>query len=292
MKNNIEEHLKRIDDVILSHLDAGHVSGTIAEAGRYSIKSGGKRFRPYLLFAVLDAFSIPLEKGVKTAGAIEMIHTYSLIHDDLPAMDDDDLRRGNPTNHKVFGEAAAILAGDNLLTEAFHLISGDEQLDPATRLEVIRIISNSAGQNGMIGGQMLDIEAENREIRFEELEKIHEYKTGRLISAPVHAAVVIADAGKETASRLLSFSEYLGIIFQIRDDILDVTGDVKVTGKNTGSDVRKDKVTYVSTFGLEGAKERMEQKVSLAEAELDAVSVTIDVGELKNVLNRFAIRDY
>lgn len=284
--------MKRIDDVILSHLDGGHVSGTITEAGRYSIKSGGKRFRPYLLFAALDAFSTPLERGLKTAGAIEMIHTYSLIHDDLPAMDDDDLRRGNPTNHKVYGEAAAILAGDNLLTEAFQLIAGDEQLDPATRLEVIRIISNSAGHNGMIGGQMLDIEAENREISFEELEKIHKYKTGRLISAPVHTALVIAGAENHTASHLLSFSEYLGIIFQIRDDILDVTGDVKVTGKNTGSDARKDKVTYVSTFGLEGAKERMEQKVSLAEAELDAVSGTIDVTELKNVLNRFAIRDY
>src|SRR5690625_1115600 len=292
MKNNIEKYLKKIDDVILSHLGSNHVSGTIAEASRYSIKSGGKRFRPYLMFAALDAFSVPLEKGLKTAGAIEMIHTYSLIHDDLPAMDDDDLRRGNPTNHKVFGEAAAILAVDNLLTESFHLIAEDEHLNAETKLELIRIISNSAGQNGMIGGQMLDIEAENETISFEELETIHKYKTGKLISAPVHAAVVIAEADEDTASHLLKFSEYLGIIFQIRDDILDVTGDVEVTGKNTGSDARKDKVTYVSTFGLEGAKERMEQKVSLAEAELDIVSRAIDITELKNVMNRFAIRDY
>ncbi|MCD2136915.1 polyprenyl synthetase family protein [Salinicoccus halitifaciens] len=291
MKNNIEEYLKKIDEVILSHLGGNHISGTIAEASRYSIKSGGKRFRPYLLFAALDAFSTPLDKGLKTASAIEMIHTYSLIHDDLPAMDDDDLRRGNPTNHKVFGEAAAILAGDNLLTESFHLIVNDEKLSAGTRLELVRIIADSAGQNGMIGGQMLDIEAENEDITFEELETIHKYKTGRLISAPVHAAVTIAEADDETASHLLRFSEYLGITFQIRDDILDVTGDVKVTGKNTGSDARKDKVTYVSAFGLEGAKERMEQKVSLAETELDAVKRTIDITELKNVLNKFAIRE-
>ncbi len=283
--------MKRIDDVILTHLDRSHVSGTIAEASRYSIRSGGKRFRPYLMFAALDAFSIPLEKGLKTAAAIEMIHTYSLIHDDLPAMDDDDLRRGNPTNHKVFGEAAAILAGDNLLTESFHLITGDVKNSAETRLELIRIISDSAGQNGMIGGQMLDIEAENKKISFEELETIHKYKTGRLIKAPVHAATVIAEADDKTASHLLAFSEYLGIIFQIRDDILDVTGDVRLTGKNTGSDARKDKVTYVSTFGLEGAKERMEQKVSLAEAELDKVDGAIDVTGLKDVLNQFAIRD-
>lgn len=291
MNKNIEAYMKRIDDVILTHLDRSHVSGTIAEASRYSIRSGGKRFRPYLMFAALDAFSIPLEKGLKTAAAIEMIHTYSLIHDDLPAMDDDDLRRGNPTNHKVFGEAAAILAGDNLLTESFHLITGDVKNSAETRLELIRIISDSAGQNGMIGGQMLDIEAENKKISFEELETIHKYKTGRLIKAPVHAATVIAEADDKTASHLLAFSEYLGIIFQIRDDILDVTGDVRLTGKNTGSDARKDKVTYVSTFGLEGAKERMEQKVSLAEAELDKVGGTIDVTGLKDVLNQFAIRD-
>src|SRR5690625_1863550 len=291
MMNNIDYHIKKIDDVILTHLEENHVSKTIMEASKYSIKSGGKRFRPYLLFAVLDAFGIPLESGLKTAGAIEMIHTYSLIHDDLPAMDDDDLRRGNLTNHKVFGEAAAILAGDNLLTESFSLIANDKKLSTGDKLKLIQMISKSAGQNGMIGGQMLDIEAENREISFEDLEQIHSYKTGKLISAPVKAAAVIADADERTTFHLLKFADYLGIIFQIRDDILDVTGDVEITGKNTGSDARKDKVTYVSTFGLEGAMDQMDRRVTLARAELEAVSDMINIDELKNVLDKFAVRD-
>lgn len=289
--NSIDLYITKIDDVILSHLESNHVSRTIMEASKYSIKSGGKRFRPYLMFAVLDAFGVPLKSGLKTAGAIEMIHTYSLIHDDLPAMDDDDLRRGSPTNHKVFGEAAAILAGDNLLTESFSLIANDEGLSTANKLELIQIISNSAGQNGMIGGQMLDIEAENNEISFEDLEQIHNYKTGKLISAPVKAATIIAQADKKTSSHLLKFADYLGIIFQIRDDILDVTGDVEITGKNVGSDARKDKVTYVSTFGLEGAMEQMDRRVSLAMTELETVNDVINIKELKNVLNKFAIRD-
>lgn len=289
--NNIDYHIKKIDDVILTHLEENHVSETIMDASKYSIKSGGKRFRPYLLFVVLDAFGVPLESGLKTAGAIEMIHTYSLIHDDLPAMDDDDLRRGNPTNHKVFGEAAAILAGDNLLTESFSLIANDKKLSTGDKLKLIQMISKSAGQNGMIGGQMLDIEAENTEISFEDLEQIHSYKTGKMISAPVKAAAIIADADEKTTFHLLKFADYLGIIFQIRDDILDVTGDVEITGKNTGSDARKDKVTYVSTFGLEGAMEQMDRRVSLARAELEAVSDAINIDELKNVLDKFAVRD-
>lgn len=289
--NNIDYHINKIDDVILTHLEENHVSKTIMEASKYSIKSGGKRFRPYLLFAGLDAFGVPLQTGLKTAGAIEMIHTYSLIHDDLPSMDDDDLRRGNPTNHKVFGEAAAILAGDNLLTESFNLVANDKELSTSNKLELIQMISKSAGQNGMIGGQMLDIEAENNEISFEELEQIHNYKTGKLISAPVKAAAIIAEADEKTTFHLLKFADYLGIIFQIRDDILDVTGDVKITGKNTGSDARKDKVTYVSTFGLEGAMEQLDRGVSLAMTELEAVSDLINVDELKNVLNKFAVRD-
>lgn len=289
--NNIDYHIKKIDDVILTHLEENHVSKTIMDASKYSIKSGGKRFRPYLLFAVLDAFGVPLDSGLKTAGAIEMIHTYSLIHDDLPAMDDDDLRRGNPTNHKIFGEAAAILAGDNLLTESFNLIANDKKLSTADKLELIQMISKSAGQNGMIGGQMLDIEAENNKISFEELEQIHSYKTGKLISAPVKAATIIADADEKTAFHLLKFADHLGIIFQIRDDILDVTGDVELTGKNIGSDARKDKVTYVSTFGLDGAMEQMDRRVSLAKKELESVSDVINVDELENVLNKFAVRD-
>lgn len=291
MKNNIEQFTEKIDEVIISHLSENNVSNTILEAGKYSIKSGGKRFRPYLMFATLDAFGVPLSKGIKTAGAIEMIHTYSLIHDDLPAMDDDDLRRGNPTNHKVFGEAAAILAGDNLLTESFSLIAHDTEISADVRIGLIQIISSSAGHNGMIGGQMLDIEAENNQISFLDLEQIHRYKTGKLISAPVHAAALIAGADEPTRTKLLEFAEYLGIIFQIRDDILDVTGDVSVTGKNTGSDARKDKVTYVSTFGLEGAKKKLDDKVTLAAEVLDVLSVSINVKGLNDVLNKFAIRD-
>lgn len=291
MNNNIEHYIDLTTESIRSHLNQATVSKTIKSAAIYSIEAGGKRLRPFLLFSTLQALNTDLTKGIKAAGALEMIHTYSLIHDDLPAMDDDELRRGSPTNHIVFGEAAAILAGDNLLTESFNLLSNDDKLAPDMRLSIVQILSKCAGQNGMIGGQMLDIEAEKQAVQLSDLENIHRYKTGQLIVAPVAIACVISRTDEAVKDALIRFAEKLGIIFQIRDDILDVTGNVELTGKNTGSDMRKDKTTYVSALGLEGAKTQLNNMQQEAENLLQNLKDDIDITSLKNVLNRFAIRE-
>lgn len=291
MNRDMQGYLEETEARILSHLESNHVSDTIRVASSYSVKAGGKRFRPYLLFATLEALGEDPLKGVHTAAAIEMIHTYSLIHDDLPAMDDDDYRRGKPTNHKVFGEAAAILAGDTLLTESFSITAMDEALSAEKRLAIISRIASKAGFNGMIGGQMLDMEAEGEEISFRQLEHIHQYKTGQLIVLPVECACIIADAPRETRDRLLEFSEKLGILFQIRDDILDVEGDMAVTGKQAGSDERRNKMTYVSTYGLEGAHQELANLTDSAGEILNDLSGKIDTQELHNVLQMFAVRD-
>lgn len=244
-----------------------------------------------MVFATLKSFGVEPNTGLSAASAIEMIHTYSLIHDDLPAMDDDDYRRGKLTNHKVHGEAAAILAGDNLLTESFNILSTDETLPADIRIQLVQVISRAAGQSGMIGGQMLDIDSEGKTITIDELEMIHRHKTGKLISAPIECALIIAGAAEEKKVQLLKFAELLGILFQIRDDILDVEGDISVTGKMTGSDVRKGKVTYVSTYGLDGAKEQLDLLRNDAVKILENLSPTLDTHELYSVLQMFAIRE-
>ena len=287
----MQGYLEETEARILSHLEGNHVSDTIRVASSYSVKAGGKKFRPYLLFATLEALGKDPMQGIHAAAAIEMIHTYSLIHDDLPAMDDDDYRRGKPTNHKVFGEAAAILAGDTLLTESFSVMASDEAISAEKRLAIISRLASKAGFNGMIGGQMLDIEAEGEEISFRQLEHIHQYKTGQLIMLPVECACIIADAPGEIMDRLLEFAEKLGILFQIRDDILDVEGDMAVTGKQSGSDERKNKMTYVSTYGLEGAHQELSNLTDSAGGILDDLSGKINIQELHNVLQMFAVRD-
>lgn len=291
MKNDMNEYLIKAESRILSHLQTNHVSETIREASSYSIQAGGKRFRPYLLFASLESLGADLEKGVGAAAAVEMVHTYSLIHDDLPAMDDDDYRRGEPTNHKVFGEAAAILAGDTLLTESFNIITRDIRLSNDQKVEIIAELSEKAGQNGMIGGQMLDIEAEGKKITFNELEDIHHYKTGQLIVLPIKIACIIAGVNYSVMKPLLEFGDKLGILFQIRDDILDVEGNLETTGKETGSDARKNKMTYVRTYGLEGAKKELEKLTGEAETILHSLADEIDTFHLDRVLQRFAVRD-
>ena len=250
MKNNTA-YINKVKAHILSHLNSFQHSATIYEASKYSIEAGGKGLRPLLLFTALDALGTDLDQGISAASAIEMIHTYSLIHDDLPAMDNDELRRGKPTNHIVFGEAAAILAGDNLLNESFNVIAKDQSLSAEVRIELVETISDAAGQSGMISGQMLDIEAEMKTASLDELETIHTFKTGALIKAPVTAACIIAGADEDIQSELERFSEVIGVLFQIKDDILDLEGNPELTGKNTGSDEKKGKVTYVSELGID-----------------------------------------
>ncbi|MFC3389751.1 polyprenyl synthetase family protein [Salinicoccus sesuvii] len=288
----MQNYLEKTESCILRHLEQNHVSDTILKSSSYSIEAGGKRFRPYLLFSTLSALGHDPLKGVQTAAAIEMIHTYSLIHDDLPAMDDDDYRRGSRlTNHKVYGEAAAILAGDTLLTESFSIVAADVSLPAEKRIALVSQIASKSGFNGMIGGQMLDIEAEGQEISLSELENIHQYKTGKLIVLPVQCACIIADVSGDVTRQLVNFAEKLGILFQIRDDILDVEGDIAITGKSAGSDEKNNKTTYVSTYGLKGAHEQLEKLVENAEFILNGLAEEIETKELHSVLQRFAVRN-
>lgn len=256
----------------LSDLYDQPVSPLLDEAMTYSLLAGGKRIRPVLLFSTLDLFNVSTDKGLKTAAAIEMIHTYSLIHDDLPAMDDDDYRRGKLTNHKVFGEAVAILAGDGLLTDSFNQISQDDHLTAEQRIRLIAVISGAAGSRGMVGGQMLDMTSEDKQLTLDELKTVHRHKTGDLIRACFECAGIIADQPDAVIRQLVKIGENFGLIFQIKDDILDVEGSFEKMGKSAGSDVSKDKSTYVSLLGLTGAKEAMQEMVAETEEMIHELS--------------------
>lgn len=226
----------------------------VLESMLYSLEAGGKRIRPVLLLETLKMLGGDYTLGIPFACALEYIHTYSLIHDDLPAMDDDDLRRGKPTNHKVFGEAVAILAGDGLLNSAFEIMS-DEILKNNSQgaIKAMNVISKCSGINGMIAGQIVDIESEGKTISYEELRYLHSKKTGALIRASVMAGAYLAGADQNKINAVDIYSQNIGLAFQIADDILDVVGDSKDLGKNTGSDQENEKSTYVSLFGIEKA---------------------------------------
>lgn len=225
-------------------------------AMRYSMLGGGKRLRPVLTLAAGEAFGAATEDLMPAACAIEMVHTYSLIHDDLPAMDNDDLRRGRPTCHKKFGEAVAILAGDALLTHAFRILSSDATgSDAARQLRVIREVANAAGTfDALIGGQMADIEAEGREVSATELEYIHRSKTGAMIRVSVVTGGIIAGATEDQLDRLRGYGERIGLAFQIADDILDVTSTSQQLGKTAGKDLDSRKATYPAIHGLEASE--------------------------------------
>jgi len=232
---------------------------SVHEAMRYSLFAGGKRVRPILAIAAAEALGARTAGLLPLAGTLELIHTYSLIHDDLPAMDDDDFRRGRPTCHKVYGEAIAILAGDGLLTMAFELLSDPRRSKgvSANRLiAIIKEISTASGVLGMVGGQVVDMEAEGREIDFPTLEYIHTRKTGALIRASVRVGAIYAKASEKRLKALTRYGELAGLSFQIVDDILDITGTREEIGKNVGSDLKKGKRTFPSFFGLEGSRLR------------------------------------
>ena len=239
----------------------------IHEAIRYSLFAGGKRVRPVLVIAAAESLGATTADLLPVAGVFEIIHTYSLIHDDLPAMDDDDLRRGRPTCHKVYGEAVAILAGDGLLTLAFEVLSDPRRLKsiPArTLVSMIREIAVASGVFGMVGGQVVDIQSENKEIDFPTLEYIHTHKTGALIRASVRVGALYAKAGKRQFAALTRYGEMVGLAFQIVDDILDVTGKQEELGKDIGSDLEKGKKTFPSFLGLEESRRRAEEVVGEA----------------------------
>ncbi|WP_080146825.1 polyprenyl synthetase family protein [Marinilactibacillus piezotolerans] len=247
------------------------VSNTvIEEAMQYSLEAGGKRLRPLLLLAVLKAFDQTVEAGYPAAAALEYIHTYSLIHDDLPAMDDDDLRRGKPTSHIRFSESTAILAGDALLTKAFELITRGE-IVPEKKVYLIKELAYCAGYEGMIGGQQADIDGENAQLDLEDLEAIHARKTGELLRFAMLAGGVIADADEVSIDYLEETARKIGIAYQIRDDILDVIGDSEELGKAIGADSKLGKSTYPSLLGLENAQNRLQQELDSAKENVQKV---------------------
>jgi geranylgeranyl diphosphate synthase, type II len=223
------------------------------EAMRYSLLAGGKRIRPVLALATARSLGIEPESMLPAAGAIELIHTYSLIHDDLPAMDDDDLRRGRPTSHVAFGENVAILAGDGLFAEALRLFTEHQEGEAASVLAAMRELLAATGVDGMVGGQFVDVTQE--ELGAEQLRGLHALKTGRLIAASVGVVLILAAPNEPDTIPYRRFAEELGVLFQIVDDILDVTGSDEELGKPHGSDERHGKLTYVSLFGLERARE-------------------------------------
>jgi len=247
---------------------------TIHEAMRYSVFAGGKRLRPILVIAGAEAGGGLAQDVLPAACAMELIHTYSLIHDDLPAMDDDDYRRGRPTSHKVFGEAMAILAGDALLTLAFRLLAENfaesqrQAVAPARLRQILAEIAEAAGTFGMIGGQVVDIQSEGKSVSAETLEYIHTHKTAALIRASLRSGAILTGAPENVLEAISQAGAHLGLAFQIVDDILDVEGSLEQLGKTAGSDRRKKKVTYPEHFGLEVSRSRAKSLVEEAKSAL------------------------
>ena len=231
---------------------------TIHRAVRYSLFAGGKRLRPLLVLAAAEAVGAGGADALAFACAVEMIHTYSLIHDDLPAMDNDDLRRGKPTSHKVFGEAMAILAGDALLTRAFHLLAEVDEGAPAEavrrRLRALALLGEAAGTTGLIGGQVMDLESEGRAVEAADLERLHRAKTGALLGACVMGPAALAPAAADDVQRLQRYARAVGLAFQVVDDVLDATEEAAQLGKTAGKDDAAGKATYVRVHGIEAAR--------------------------------------
>ncbi|MFJ5768657.1 polyprenyl synthetase family protein [Psychrobacillus sp. NPDC093180] len=250
-----------------------HAPEKLKEAMVYSLQAGGKRIRPLYTLAVLEELNTTSEVAATVASTIEMIHTYSLIHDDLPAMDDDDLRRGKPTNHVVFGEALAILAGDGLLTLAFGILARLPELTASQKIDLIERLSYAAGAEGMVGGQVLDILGEGKSLTLEELEKVHINKTGALLSFSILAGGIIANASEEIMKALQTYAFHIGLAFQIQDDILDIEGTSEQLGKTAGKDVLSEKNTYPSILTLIGAKEQLQKQYESAIIALEQVNM-------------------
>ncbi|WP_026906646.1 farnesyl diphosphate synthase [Paucisalibacillus globulus] len=264
LKQYIDSSQKMFQELMTKCIATIDIPEQLKKSMLYSLEAGGKRLRPILLLASFEAYSSNVEKAFSSALAIEMIHTYSLIHDDLPAMDDDDFRRGLPTNHKVFGEATAILAGDALLTYSFELIANDPLLTDKEKVYCLKQLSQASGPSGMVGGQILDMEAEKQTVTIEKMEKIHALKTGELLKFAVTVGAYLGKATDEQISHLQDYAYYLGLIFQVQDDILDVIGDQEKLGKAVGSDESNDKSTYPKLLGLDGAMEMKNRYTEMA----------------------------
>ncbi len=259
----------------------------LIEAMRYAVLDGGKRIRPFLTVSSADLFNVETERSLRVAAAIEMVHCYSLVHDDLPAMDDDELRRGQPTCHVKYGEATAILAGDALLTRAFEVLADDKtHPDPHVRSDLVMALSKAAGPAGMVGGQMLDLIAEESDLNMPEITRLQRMKTGMLIAVSCEAGAVLGKATQGASHALHAYAHDLGLAFQIADDLLDVEGDENTVGKRTGKDEEAGKATFVSLLGVERAREQAQMLVAQACEHLDLFGEKAD--SLKNMA-RFVV---
>ncbi len=245
------------------------VEARIVEAMRYSLFAGGKRLRPILCLAAAEAVGGEIKAALPAACALEMIHTYSLIHDDLPAMDDDDLRRGKPTSHKVFGEAIAILAGDGLLTEAFVMLSDCNILLSERAVQLVGVIARAASYRGMVGGQVVDMLSQNKPADLKTVQQMHSRKTAALISAAAESGALAGGGTDDQVAALAKYGRAVGLAFQIADDILDIEGDTELLGKTTGADLARGKVTYPAAAGLERSREAARDLVNDAITELE-----------------------
>lgn len=287
MNNLIEE----INQKLSTTVPESSLNTNIEESMRYSLEAGGKRIRPVLLLLTLDMLSNEYKSGLSSALGLEIVHTYSLIHDDLPPLDNDDYRRGKPTNHKVFGEWKAILAGDALLTKAFEIITNDTSLTDTVKIKLVKRLSYASGHLGMVGGQALDMQSEGSSIDLNTLEKIHKAKTGELLKFAVMAAVDIAEPEQAVADLLETYSEHLGLMFQIKDDLLDIYGDETKLGKAVGSDIENDKSTYVSLLGQTGAEEKLKFHSDAAHQCLNELPESYNTQDLESIIELFNNRE-
>ena len=273
---NKQEKLALVESALEEFYGDQQLAANLREAVLYSIHAGGKRIRPYLLLEVLESLQVPITIAhAQVAAALEMIHTGSLIHDDLPAMDDDDFRRGRLTNHKKFGEALAILAGDALFLDPYALIA-QADLPNEIKVDLIASLSLSSGSMGMVAGQVLDMEGEGKHLNLEELQTIHANKTGKLLAFPFQAAGVIARLDENFQKQLKTVGELIGLAFQVRDDILDVTASFEEIGKTPQKDLQAEKSTYPALLGLDEAKVFCNRTLDQANEKLDVISQLVD----------------
>ena len=291
--NSLKIKSDYIEDLLKKYMpkEDGYQS-TVMEAMNYSLKAGGKRLRPILTLEACKVVGGNEEDAIPFAMAIEMIHTYSLIHDDLPALDNDDLRRGKPTNHKVYGEAMAILAGDGLLNYAYEVMLSNSlnKENPENYIKAINEISKSAGIYGMIGGQVVDVKSENTSISKEKLDYIHLNKTGAIIIGCMRAGAIIGNASHDELEKITKYAKNIGLSFQIVDDILDIIGDQAKLGKNVGSDIENNKSTYPSLIGLEESREIAIKLID--EAKENIKKLNGDSSFLEGLANYIIDREY
>lgn len=292
MNKELTQAMKQVETLMEQLVLDSTNDELLAKSMCYSLAAGGKRIRPQIFLATLQAFGVPLEKeALKIAAVIEMMHTYSLIHDDLPSVDDDDLRRGKPTNHKVFGEAMALFAGDALLTLCFEILA-QLNLPSSIKIQLIAHLARAAGPSGIVAGQASDVQAEKQHVLLERLVQIHERKTGALLQYCFVAAGIVASGSKEQLTLLKTLGMDVGIAFQVRDDLLDILATTQELGKTAGRDLELEKSTYPALLGIQGAKQALADYLLKAKQACQMLAEDgMDMTELVKIIEKLELRD-